>query len=419
MLQNFGIMIFVSNIDIRKGYFRMKKLIAMSLSVLLVLSLVISFAGCMDDTVEQEEPTTVFNRMDTVPEENVVSYINTVIEKSNAAGAAINVSESFNVSDTKALTAEDYAAYLNGEELVGNDALDTLDDTLGFIKTYLMKGFSAPAPEITALSAIDNADVAAVVDYNDKTARNWTSENVTNEEGESIAYEEDVPKYEFDMDGNELNGEDGRAEVPVTDEEGSQVYYENGDIMSKTFVCDNKMKATLSFLAKAEEETAAIQFADSAVINKYFTNTVDKEYVLSELAKVNTAVAVSDYTVAYRDCTISFNIDMETEQILSATYTKTAFVTFDAEGVNSFADLGAFKICFNFTDTVTVTFDYEAEDENAADEEAEAADDAALSDGDVISDGDVLSAGDVLSDGDAVASDVTVPEIDIEATENE
>lgn len=417
MMQNFGIMMFVSIIDIRKGYFRMKKLIAMSLSVLLVLSLVISFAGCMDDTGDQEEPTTVFNRMDTVPEENVVAYINSVIEKSNAAGAAISVSEDFNVSEIKALTAEDYEAYLNGTELAGNEALDTLDDTLGFIKTYLMKGFSAPAPEITALSAIDNADVKEVVDYNDKTARNWTSENVTNEEGESIAYEEDVPKYEFDMDGNELKDQ------PVTDEDGSQVYYENGDIMSRTFVCDNKMKATLSFLAQPEEETAAIRFADSAVINKYFTNTVDKEYVLSELAKVNTAVSVSDYTVAYRDCTISFNIDMETEQVLSATYTKTAFVTFDAEGVNSFADLGAFKICFNFTDTVTVTFDYaaEAEGETVADEATDAADDAGITDGNIVSDGDVLSAGDVISDGNAVefTTEETVPEIDIEGAENE
>ncbi len=408
-------MIFVSNIDIRKGYFRMKKLIAMSLSVLLVLSLVISFAGCMDDTVEQEEPTTVFVRMDSVPEENVVSYINSVIEKSNAAGAVINVSQGFSVNDTKALTAEDYAAYINGEELVGNEALDTLDDTLGFIKTYLMKGFSAPAPEITALATIDNADVAAVVNYNDKTSRNWTTENVTNEEGETEAYEEDVPKYEFDMDGNELNGEDGRAEVPVTDEEGSQVYYENGDIKSKTFVCDNKMRATLSFLAQPAEETTAIQFADAAVINKYFTNTVDKEYVLSELAKVNTAVAVSDYTVAYRDCTVAFEIDMETEQVLSATYTKNAFVTFEAKGEGSFADLGEFKLCFNFTDTVTCTFDYAAEE---ADEETTADADAALTDGDVLTNGDAITGGDVLTDGDVEEfTSAIVPEIVIEDTE--
>ncbi|MBQ3519311.1 MAG: hypothetical protein IJA31_08340 [Clostridia bacterium] len=388
----------------------MKKIIALSLSVLLVLSLVISFAGCMDDTPDQEEPTTVFVRMDSVPEENVVSYINSVIEKSNASGAKINVSEGFSVNDTKALTAEDYAAYLNGEELAGNEALDTLDDTLGFIKTYLMKGFSAPAPEITALATIDNADVASVVNYNDKTSRNWTTENVTNEEGETEAYEEDVPKYEFDMDGNEI------LEQPVTDEEGSQVYYENGDIKSKTFVCDNKMRATLSFLAQPAEETTAMQFADSAIIDKYFTNTVDKEYVLNELAKVNTAVAISDYTVEYRDCTVTFEIDMETEQVLSATYTKNAFVTFDANGEGSFADLGEFKICFTFTDTVTCTFDY-AVAEEVADDETTADADAALTDGDVLTNGDAITGGDVLTDGDVeeFISEI-VPEIDIEAT---
>ncbi|MBE6813257.1 MAG: hypothetical protein E7523_10320 [Ruminococcaceae bacterium] len=397
----------------------MKKIIAMSLSVLLVLSLVISFAGCMDDTPDQEEPTTVFVRMDTVPEENVVSYINSVIEKSNASGAKINVSESFSVNDPKALTDEDYAAYLNGKELAGNEALDTLDDTLGFIKTYLMKGFSAPAPEITALATIDNADVAAVVNYNDKTARNWTTENVTDEEGETIAYEEDVPKYEFDMDGNEL------LDQPVTDENGEQQYYGNGDVMSKTFVCDNKMRATLSFLAQPAEETTAIQFADSAVINKYFTNTVDKEYVLSELAKVNTAVAINDYSVEYRDCTVTFEIDMETEQVLNATYTKNAFVTFEAKGEGSFADLGEFKICFTFTDTVTCTFDYAAA-EDVVDNETTVENDAVLTDGDVLTNGDVITNGDAITDGDVLTDgDVvefnseteTVPEITIEATE--
>ncbi len=383
----------------------MKKMIAMALSVLLVLSLVISFAGCMDDTTDQEEPTTVFVRMDSVPEENVVSYINSVIEKSNAAGAVINVSEGFSVNDAKALTAEDYAAYLNGEELAGNEALDTLDDTLGFIKTYLMKGFSAPTPEITALATIDNADVASVVNYNDKTSRNWTTENVTNEEGETEAYEENVPKYEFDMDGNEL------LDQPVTNEDGEQQYYENGDIKSKSYVCDNKMRATLSFLAQPAEETAAIQFADSAVINKYFTNTVDKEYVLSELAKVNTAVAISDYSVEYRDCTVAFEIDMETEQVLKATYTKNAFVTFEAKGEGSFADLGEFKICFTFTDTVTCTFDYAAEEE-VADNETTEENDAALTDGDVLTNGDAITGGDVLTDGDVIEGE-TVAEITI------
>ncbi len=385
----------------------MKKMIAMALSVLLVLSLVISFAGCMDDTTDQEEPTTVFVRMDSVPEENVVSYINSVIEKSNAAGAVINVSEGFSVNDAKALTAEDYAAYLNGEELAGNEALDTLDDTLGFIKTYLMKGFSAPTPEITALATIDNADVASVVNYNDKTSRNWTTENVTNEEGETEAYEENVPKYEFDMDGNEL------LDQPVTNEDGEQQYYENGDIKSKSYVCDNKMRATLSFLAQPAEETAAIQFADSAVINKYFTNTVDKEYVLSELAKVNTAVAISDYSVEYRDCTVAFEIDMETEQVLNATYTKNAFVTFEAKGEGSFADLGEFKICFTFTDTVTCTFDYAAEEE-VADNETTEENDAALTDGDVLTNGDAITGGDVLTDGDVIegetVADITIGE---------
>ena len=383
----------------------MKKMIAMALSVLLVLSLVISFAGCMDDTTDQEEPTTVFVRMDSVPEDNVVSYINSVIEKSNAAGAVINVSEGFSVNDAKALTAEDYAAYLNGEELAGNEALDTLDDTLGFIKTYLMKGFSAPTPEITALATIDNADVASVVNYNDKTSRNWTTENVTNEEGETEAYEENVPKYEFDMDGNEL------LDQPVTNEDGEQQYYENGDIKSKSYVCDNKMRATLSFLAQPAEETAAIQFADSAVINKYFTNTVDKEYVLSELAKVNTAVAISDYSVEYRDCTVAFEIDMETEQVLKATYTKNAFVTFEAKGEGSFADLGEFKICFTFTDTVTCTFDYAAEEE-VADNETTEENDAALTDGDVLTNGDAITGGDVLTDGDVIEGE-TVAEITI------
>ncbi len=371
----------------------MKKIISVSLAMLLAAGMLFSLVGCTNEPTE-EEPTTVFERMETVSEDNVVSYINELITKTNAAAPVINVSENFNVSDTMALTNEDYELYLQGAERTGDTNLETLDDTLGFIKTYLMKGFSAPAPEFTEVTAIDEADVAEVVNYNIYTARNWTSENVTNEEGESYAYEEDATKYRFDEDGNELLDE------PVTNEDGEAEIYETGDIVSKSYVCDNKLNVTLSFLAKQDEESAAPVFADAAIINKYFTNTVDKDYVLSELAKVNTAVAVSDYSVEYLDCTIFFNVDMETEQILSMTLTKNAFVTFDAQGEGSFADLGEFKLAFTFRDTVNLSFDYTAE---------EAEDDSAAAD--VISDGDVVEAeeDDIISDGDAVA-EIELPE---------
>lgn len=339
----------------------MKKIISLSIATLLIFAMMFNLVACTGDTdPDVEEPTTVFVRMETVDEENVVSFINSIIEKSNELTPVINVSESFSVDSP--------AAFAEGE----NNAVDTLSDTLGFIKTYLMKGFSAPTPVFETMFTVDEADVAAVVNYDIYTARNWTSENVTDEEGESIAYEEDVPKYQFDEDGNEL------TDMPVTNEEGEQEYYENGDIMSKSYVCDNKLKATVSFLKNPAAEGEEEVFADADVITKYFPNTVDKDYVLTELAKVNTAVSVSDYTVQYRDCTIFFEVDMETEQILSATLTKNVLVTFAAQGQGSFADLGDFNISFNFRDTVNLTFDYSAEatveDTDAADATEEATD---------------------------------------------
>ena len=342
--------------NIRKGYFHMKKLLALSTAVLLVLTMMMSLVACSGDTtIDEEESTTQFVRMDMIPEEEVVSYINTVIEKTNAAAPQINVSEGFDVSDTLALTAEDYALYLAGEERLGNETLDKLDDTLGFIKTYLMNGFSAPLPEITSVVAIDNADVAQIVNYDIYTARNWTSENIVDEEGESIAYEEEATKYRFDMDGNELTDE------PITNEDGDVEVYEPGDVMSKSYVCDNKLNVTLSFSAPQSEDELAQAFVDSEIINKYFPNTIDKQYILSELAKVATAVSISDYTVQYRDCTIYFSLDMETEQLLAMNMTRNALITMDAQGQGSFADLGEFKLCFNFRDTINCSFDYSVE----------------------------------------------------------
>ena len=344
----------------------MKKIIAVSLAMLLSLGMLFSFSACTDTTADNEEPTTVFNRMETVAEENVVSYLNTLIEKTNDAAPVINVNESFGINDAKALSKEDYKRYLNGEELVGNNALDTLGDTLGFVKTYLLNAFSAPVPEIKSVTAIDETDVAEIVNYNIYSARNWTSENVTNEEGETYAHEEDATKYEFDEDGNEL------TDQPVTNEDGEVQIYENGDMVSKSYVCDNKLNVTLSFYNKGEEESAAPVFADAQIIGKYFPNTVDKDYVLTELAKVNSAIEVSDYSVEYLDCTIFFTVDMETEQILTMRLVKNAFVTFDAEGAGSFADLEDFNIIFRFTDTVECTFDYAAQEDASAEASEEA-----------------------------------------------
>lgn len=375
----------------------MKRIISVSVALLLAVGMLFSMAACTNEPVA-EEPTTVFERMETISEDSVVSYINSVIAKTNAAAPAISVSQGFGVNDTMALTAEDYEKYLNGEDRQGNENLDTLDDTLGFIKTYLLSGFSAPTPEIKEIAAFDESDVARVVNYNIYTARNWTSENLTNEEGESYAYEEDVTKYQFDEDGNEI------LEQPVTNEDGEVQHYENGDVVSKSYVCDNKLNVTLSFLAEQDPENKAPAFADADVINKYFTNTVDKDYVLTELAKVNTAVAVEDYSVQYRDCTVFITIDMETEQLLTMNFSKNAFVTFDAQGVGSFADLGAFKIAFNFNDSVNCTFNYDAEEateeeqanaeateevtEEVTEEITDAADEPAAEEDDKISDSD-------------------------------
>ena len=335
----------------------MKKIVALSVATLLIFAMMFNLVACTGNTdPDTEESTTAFVRMETVSEENVVAYVNFIIEKSNAQTPVINVSESFAVDAPR--------AFAEGE----NKGVETLGDTLGFIKTYLMNGFSAPAPVFDTMFTVDEADVASVVNYDIYTARNWTSENVTDEEGESIAYEEDVPKYQFDEDGNEL------TDMPVTNEDGEQEYYENGDIMAKSYVCDNKLKVTVSFLKNPAAEGEEEVFADAETINKYFPNTVDKDYVLTELAKVNTAVTVSDYSVAYRDCTIFFEVDMETEQILNATLTKNVLVTFDAMGQGSFADLGNFNIDFNFRDTVNLTFDYSAEEVVEGSEDAAATD---------------------------------------------
>ncbi|MBQ6862698.1 MAG: hypothetical protein IJO14_00525 [Clostridia bacterium] len=348
----------------------MKKFTSVSIALLLVFGTLFSFAACSNEPTAEEEPTTVFERMETVSEDSVVSYINSLIEKTNAAAPVINVSESFGINNTMALTPEDYELYLQGAERAGDEKLDTLDDTLGFIKTYFMDGFSAPVPEITEIKTFDEADVARLVNYNIYTARNWTSENVTNEEGETFAHEEDATKYQFDEDGNEL------LDQPVTNDDGTVQIYENGDMVSKSFVCDNKLNVTLSFLAEQDPENTAPVFADADVISKYFTNTVDKEYVLTELEKVSSAIVVSDYAVDYLDCNVFITLDMETEQILSMRFTKNAFVTFDAQGAGSFADLGDFKLAFTFTDTVECAFDYEANAEAESETEIAEAEDA-------------------------------------------
>lgn len=184
------------------------------------------------------------------------------------------------------------------------------------------------------------------------------------------------------------------ATVNITDEDGKEVYDEEGNVMTEQVISDNILHLTFNYFAdeivppapgaepvtdaegNAVEETTVI-YADDATIESVFGTLKDKEAVLKNFENIKDYITVSDYEIKYNNCLISSDANIETGEVSFVNFQKNMTVTAKAEGVGSLASYGEIEIVFTLTQNINYEFSY-AEEETLAEDTTAAIEDTTV-----------------------------------------
>ena len=155
----------------------------------------------------------------------------------------------------------------------------------------------------------------------------------------------------------------------VTDEKGNEQKDENGEAVTERFVSDNRLELTFRYYrdtvvrgettdadGNTEEAVTDRSFADDGTVETVFGEKRDKEAILAEFDCVKDYLQVNDYTVAYTDCTVKSEIDLDLNLPDSVTFSKNMTVTAEVTGRGSLAALGDFRVTFDVGEETRYVF---------------------------------------------------------------
>ena len=150
--------------------------------------------------------------------------------------------------------------------------------------------------------------------------------------------------------------------VNVTDEAGEDVKDEDGNVVTAQKISDNLLTTVFRFYTEetktetaedgtVKEETVLVPAGD-ALIEQVFGPLKEKEDVLAAFDAVKGYLEVKDYTVTYKNCTVTAAEDLDTGLLQSADYVKTMAVTANVTGAGPLSEMGDLTVTFDVTKTV-------------------------------------------------------------------
>lgn len=157
----------------------------------------------------------------------------------------------------------------------------------------------------------------------------------------------------------------------ITDEKGNYVADEDGNIVTEKIISDNVLHFTIDYYSTevteqitkddgtTEDVTETVP-ADDTTIESVFGEPADKEAVLAAFEAVADYVTVSDYEIAYTNCLIRSDVDLDESLVSFVRFEKHMTVTATAACVGKLAEYGEVTVTFPLTKTIEYSFDYPA-----------------------------------------------------------
>lgn len=315
----------------------MKKSIKTVISFVLVTLLALSFSSCsvfqsMRENALNAAQTTIYA---TPEKDQIISEYNSLL--------ALSLMDATEIKESVSYSAGKPDVFKAGEEA------GVLDAAANQLKTFIMSakpGSASAVLEKGAASLLKSLDEAAVLKFD--FTRNIATENVTDEKGKEVVDENDIVVTETRISDNILHLTFNFFADEIT-ALGEGVTNENGEA--------------------AEEATTTI-YADDATIESIFGELKDKEAVLKNFESVKDYIVVSDYEIAYENCLITSDADLEEGRLNFVNFQKNMKVTAKAEGVGALAQYGEIEVVFNLTLNTNYEFSYaEAEEDSEAAED--------------------------------------------------
>ena len=157
----------------------------------------------------------------------------------------------------------------------------------------------------------------------------------------------------------------------ITDEKGNYMADENGEIVTEKKISDNILHFTIDYFNTetveqkvnddgTTEDVTEIVPADTAAIESVFGEPADREAVLAAFDAVADYITVSGYEIAYTNCHIKSDVDLNEDIVSFVRFEKHMTVTAKATCVGKLSDYGEVTVTFPLTKTVEYSFDYPA-----------------------------------------------------------
>ena len=362
----------------------MKKSFKTVISFMLITLLVISFSSCsifesMRENALNASQTKIYA---TPEEEQIIAEFNELLAASLDKATEIKENESYSAGNPD--------IYKDGEDA------GILDAAAKQLKTFIMSakpGNTSTVIEKGADSLLNAIDEAAVLKFT--FSRNMASENVTDAKGENVTNDDGTVVTETKISDNILHlAFNYFAEADVL---GEGVTNEDGDNIVET----------------------TMVYAETATIESVFGTLKDKEVVLANFDVIKDYIVVSDYEIAYENCLITADADLEEGVLNFVNFQKNMKVTAKAECVGALAEYGEIEIVFNLTLNTNYEFSYD--DEATTDVDGEAVEETTAVEEDTTAEAEVTDEAETTADetvaGEEAAADETITEEETTAEE--
>ncbi len=282
-----------------------RKILAL-ISVVLVFSMVLGFAGCSSTGTEEESTTTTTINVKTPLPTDITTSVD---EESN-----VITDTTYSPEALAANTATIFEYFnLHVNEVKGIKAAVEMSQGKSIEKAKDAEGNDLPMSENEYI----NAAITALDSY------------MLHTDGANIEY-----------------GEDLAAFLPVKG--ASYVSAITLDEVESATCVDNELIRTITVNLKSPTLPATIEKA-------YDMGNVDE--VLAEFQKAEKYLTVAQPTLTYKDCQIIITANVETDEVLSIEYVKNIDVATEVTGAGSLADIGTVPVTFRYRNTVKYSID--------------------------------------------------------------
>lgn len=328
----------------------MKKSFKTVISFMVITLLVLSFSSCtifenMRQNALEASQTTIY----ATPEDaKIIAEYNEILDASVQKAVSIKENISYSAGTPNVLKDGEEAGILDAASKQLKNFIMSANPGSA---EYWVKG--APEGEDTeyetkelSASLIKNTDETAVLGFD--FSRNIATENVTDDKGNNITEE----------DGNPV----------VVEKISDNILHLTLNYFDVTALDGTEYETTAD--GQVEEETTVV-YAENATIESIFGTNKDKEAVLKNFESIKDYITVSDYDIAYKNCYVTTDADLENETVSFINFQKNMTVTAKAEGVGALASYGEIEVTFDLTMTTYYEFTYAAEEDETADDAEE------------------------------------------------